>query len=589
MKHLKHGTLSKFDGTVKGYPTFKKNFFRLVYAQRIGYLHKLLALEYMVLEKLKKEMFNDLDNSPGHFGERIKRLEIRFGGERRQVQYMMEVLAQAKVQYGGKRVPYPELLDLARHVDSNLSKGPKWLGAADPILVPLRELVPHHIKTGYSMEMKRCGGEETGKGFLKYLLDALAVEINAQESNPRRTEVVVEKLALGEKTKTDRPRVLGKLYRTKGKARNLDDSSSLGSEGYSPRQGCKRVQTDSDADPRCYVVTNKAKSMEVPECTCCEKRNHLLHNCYKFVHQMSLDKKRRFVEREGRCYRCLRPGHVRATCGGCEIECRFCKSPQHHYLLCDLEMEEVKNDQGVVKTIDLVATNEQEEFTFEALGDLVTKKRVTPVQMVLHALDKGGKVIKMNAMPDTGSTHNIMDIEALKRMGLEGTPCRYTVTGHGGHTTTHEAVCAEVVLCSPDRKDTFPTKVFAYQNPCGGMYPEDWSRLKRGWPHLRKLDIPPPVEGRPVEAIIGCVNLTLFEALRPAAHKGPGDPLAKWTPLGWMIGGRTRPEVEPVEEGRSHTHTGTILVIQGSEEPADKVSYSVEKLDELERLTNTDL
>ena len=26
MKHLKHGTLSKFDGTVKGYPVFKKNF-----------------------------------------------------------------------------------------------------------------------------------------------------------------------------------------------------------------------------------------------------------------------------------------------------------------------------------------------------------------------------------------------------------------------------------------------------------------------------------------------------------------------------------------------------------------------------------
>ena len=73
MKHLKHGTLSKFDGTIKGYPIFKKNFFELVYAQRIGYLHKLLALEYMVTEKLKRELFSDLDNSPLHFGMRIKR------------------------------------------------------------------------------------------------------------------------------------------------------------------------------------------------------------------------------------------------------------------------------------------------------------------------------------------------------------------------------------------------------------------------------------------------------------------------------------------------------------------------------------
>ena len=78
MKHLKHGTLAKFDGTVKGYLRFKKNFFKLVYAQRIGYLHKLMALEYMIPEKLQNEMFYDLDNSPGHFGMRIKRLEQRF-------------------------------------------------------------------------------------------------------------------------------------------------------------------------------------------------------------------------------------------------------------------------------------------------------------------------------------------------------------------------------------------------------------------------------------------------------------------------------------------------------------------------------
>ena len=80
MKHLKHGTLAKFDGTVKRYPAFKKNFFELVYAQRIGYLHKLMALEYMVPEKIQRELFGDLDNSPGHFGMRIKRLEQRFGG-----------------------------------------------------------------------------------------------------------------------------------------------------------------------------------------------------------------------------------------------------------------------------------------------------------------------------------------------------------------------------------------------------------------------------------------------------------------------------------------------------------------------------
>ena len=227
-----------------------------------------------------------------------------------------------------------------------------------------------------------------------------------------------------------------------------------------------------------------------------------------------------------------------------------------------------------MKVAELVEV-EEADFNFEALGENVTKKRITPLQMVLHMLDEKGNVVKVNATPDTGSTHNIMEMSALQRMGLKGTQCRYTVTGHGGHTTTHEAVCAKVTLCSPDGKNKYSTKFFAYENPCGGMMPEDWGRLKRGWPHLKKLDIPTPVQGRPVEVILGCDNLGLFEALRPVSMKGTGDPIAKWTPLGWMVGGRTRPEVESVDDGQNHVHSGTILVGEGQGQAKKEVSYDV--------------
>ena len=80
----------------------------------------------------------------------------------------METLAQAKEKAGGKRIPYSDFLELARYVESHLAKSPKLSEAADPILVSLRELVPHHIKVGFSMEMMRCGAEETGRAFLKY-------------------------------------------------------------------------------------------------------------------------------------------------------------------------------------------------------------------------------------------------------------------------------------------------------------------------------------------------------------------------------------------------------------------------------------
>ena len=378
----------------------------------------------------------------------------------------MEVLAQARAQHGGKRIPYQDLQDLVRMVDSHLSKSAKWEIEADPILVPLRELTPHHIKTGYSMEMKRCGSEETGRGFLKYLLDALAVELRVQETNPKRGEMAGDKTNHTDKTKTEKPRVLGKLYQTKGKAQRRGSESSSGEESQAPGPQRHRESSDTDNDVRNYTVVSKPRTTELPKCSCCGKGAHFLHNCYRFVYGYGPLKKRSFVEKDNRSFRCLRPGHLRAKCLGRILECRFCKSTEHHYLLCRLEDEGEDCDQGEAKVMTVqeeIKVHLQGEFSGEALGDTVTRKRATPLQMVLHVLDGNGQVVKVNAMPDTGSTHNILELEALERLGLTGHQCEYTVTGHGGHTTTHEAVCATVTVCSPDGKERYPIKFFAYQ------------------------------------------------------------------------------------------------------------------------------
>ena len=396
----------------------------------------------------------------------------------------MEVLSQVKAKYGGKRIPYAELLEVARHVDSHMTKSAKLAGAGDSIIVSLRELVPHHIKSVFTMEMKRCGAEETGASFLKYLLDALMAEMRA---HPKKAELAAY-AGSQEKTKGDKTKVLGKLYCTKGKEGNGRDSVSSGSEDCQCK-GARRNSSDSDVEPQNYAVINRPKNFDPPECNCCGKGAHWLHSCYTFVHKYGVKEKKRFAEKDGRCFRCLRSGHLRTSCGGREIECRFCKSSKHHYLLCEQEAGD-EQPRGEVKVAELVAPGDTPDFNFEALGETVTRKRITPMQMVLHILDKDGKVMKVNAMPDTGSTHNILEIAALERMGLQGTPCKYTVTGHGGHTTSHEAVCVNVVMCSPDGRNQYPVKFFAYKKPLwrdagGGLEP-----LEEGVAAFKKIGHP---------------------------------------------------------------------------------------------------
>ena len=63
----------------------------------------------------------------------------------------------------------------------------------------------------------------------------------------------------------------------------------------------------------------------------------------------------------------------------------------------------------------------------------------------------------------------------------------------------------------------------------------------------------------------------------------------KLTPLGWMVGGRTRPEVEPVGDGENHTQAGTIMVVQGSPRMKKGVRSGKRDLDEVEMTDKNDL
>ena len=58
--------------------------------------------------------------------------------------------------------------------------------------------------------------------------------------------------------------------------------------------------------------------------------------------------------------------------------------------------------------------------------------------------------------------------------------------------------------------------------------------------------------------MLGCENLQLFEGLKPTSMKGPTDPIARLTSLGWMVGGRTYPEASTEVEGDSRMVRGEV-------------------------------
>ena len=206
-----------------------------------------------------------------------------------------------------------------------------------------------------------------------------------------------------------------------------------------------------------------------------------------------------------------------------------------------------------------------EGYGLENIGKLIARKNVSTLQLVANIEAANGHLVPVNILPDTGASHNILDKKAAEQAGLTGFQCKYWVTAHGGHVTEHEAMCGELTLINPKQLgEHHKISFYAYKNPCGPFFPTDWSKLKGGWPHLKHLDLPALVSGQPVELILGCENLRLFEALKPSSLKGPTDPIARLTPLGWMVGGRTYPEASTEVEGDPRIIQGEVGIVEAS-------------------------
>ena len=92
-----------------------------------------------------------------------------------------------------------------------------------------------------------------------------------------------------------------------------------------------------------------------------------------------------------------------------------------------------------------------EGYGFENMGELIARKNISTLQLVANIETTDGRYIPVNILPDTGSSHNILDKKVAVQAGLAGFQCKYWVTAHGGHVTEHEAICGEMMLTNPKR------------------------------------------------------------------------------------------------------------------------------------------
>ena len=295
----------------------------------------------------------------------------------------------------------------------------------------------------------------------------------------------------------------------------------------------------------------------------------------RFFHDLNHAQRRKWVINEKRCPLCLKAGHRRADCGSGRV-CRFCRGDHNSCIhveskrsgsrgsagtAADLEAKTAKKKEKKTKAKgkekdkekDLPPRRTQSSESDEALvhssrRDNLERQAVSLTTLVTRVRDpKTGQTITVNALADGGADHTILSANAARRLGVwqEGKGENYFVKGHGGSRGCYAAQRFLIELVDAEGKGIREVTLSSYEQPCGDLKIEDWSLLKKHWPHLRKLPLPSPEGEGGVDLILGSSALDLMEAIQPVVFGPPGGPVAKLTKLGWVTGGRTTPVPTP--------------------------------------------
>ena len=495
LKAKKAGTLRSFDGTIASYPDFRLAFYRQVHVQRGAVLEKITTLDSLMPPKFYREHFKGLDLTIHDYKVRIERLEKHFGGQKRQLEHLLSKLGEFlrnPASHSSK-----DLRSFVYAIENHFKKPTTPVAQKEVLATFLQVVLPDHTRLEYHQFLLKEKRQDSAEHFLEFLQIQLEAEIRNQQQ--------------------------GAVFAKNGA------SSKKG--GALTAWGEEELEEEAPAsDGHCFLNDKARTSM----CEFCATKAHPLFRCYKFAIS-SYDDKIKYVKDKGLCFKCLRTGHLVKECT-VPTSCEFCDSPyeaKHNRLLHKDEQQVAMNTYGSV---------------MKAGRQRLGSRPFSSACVVLRVrCPETGEIHSINALADTGASDFLIDTSVSDRLRLKGKSCQFTVLGHGGHESVYDCITGNILAINPQTQEEYELSFYAYEGPCEGMFPEDWSQLKSNWPHLRNLDLPAPVPGKHIEAIIGCKYLSLFEASSGEdIHKGKhmGDPVAKNTPLGWVVAGKTSSAIQ---------------------------------------------
>ena len=295
-------------------------------------------------------------------------------------------------------------------------------------------------------------------------------------------------------------------------------------EPKQPRVTVTTLATSADfsARPAKQTPRTPAATPAPAPCYYCEKSGHAIEKCFSFE---KLSPKERFAAAKKRhlCFKCLGKGHSRFRCRG---RCETCKF-YHHTLLHDPEREKKEETTAA-------ATEEKAEAPIEAqVATATAAPRNATFGVLPVRIQAGGKEARVLALLDSGSTITLVRRDVCDQLGIKGEPTPMNVNTLGGPTAADDSTTCLLSVFSDDLSEHVEVQALTVNNiPIRHDRTIDCNQ----WPHLKDLCL--PSETGPVDLVIGVDCTYAFRTMKEVCA-GRDDPVARQSPLGWIVFGST--------------------------------------------------
>ena len=540
-KAITRGLIKPFQGTIDDYRRFQQSFYSLIHIQPGPIFHKILALDKLLVDENTMDLMKGLGMTGIDYVTRIQRLEQEYGGPDRFREHHLRHLRHLDSVLDGK---LSTLKSYTKAIETYLlNSAPEEIH--NPLLGQLvKGRMTHQLKVEYNAYKNAAYLPDDNQTLAWFLHFKTTNEANALED----TDYLNQKNR-GVPKKFTKP--AEKTTKTANQVHEAEDHESEDVHHITAGPAKKRVDVRKKPAEKQQTDTSKQT------CVCCNNTGHVIQNCEQFYEKTPTER-RTFAADKGICYICLLDTHISKDCPKKEYKkCGICKG-RHHFLLhptskvMQKQAHDVCDDSDEEESVTEISDSDTSYISCAYQQARKPKKTETQTKLdiaisycTVWIRNPGNdKRVKINLLADTGANNCSLDNEVAKELGIQGPREPYYVQVGGGRLNAYSAFPATLAI-----KGTHPgaeehtVQFQVYKRPCGNLAPINWAEHKRQWTHLAALDLPEAAE-KPVQGLVGMLEPWLIAATQPAITGGRHEPTATMTRLGWIVGGRVRPQGE---------------------------------------------